>query len=143
MFCLETPIFPPYKRRMTTAITKGVKVTVETEYMPEYSSPAQHHFVFTYKITIENVSEHTIRLISRHWDIKDTTHTKREVDGEGVVGKQPILEPNQVHQYVSGCNLKSGIGSMSGYYTMERIIDEKVFRVDIPDFIMIVPFKLN
>jgi len=128
---------------MTTAITKGVKVTVETEYMPEYSSPAQYHYVFTYRITIENIGVHTIRLISRHWDIKDATHAKREVDGEGVVGKQPILEPNEAHQYVSGCNLKSGIGSMSGYYTMERVMDGKAFRVDIPDFIMVVPFKLN
>ena len=128
---------------MTTAITKGVKVTVETEYMPEYSSPAQYHFVFTYRITIENMGDHTIRLVSRHWDIKDATHGKREVDGEGVVGKQPVLEPNQAHQYVSGCNLKSGMGSMSGYYTMERVMDGKVFLVDIPDFIMVVPFKLN
>ena len=128
---------------MTTAITKGVKVTVETEYMPEYSSPAQYHYVFTYRITIENVGDHTIRLVSRHWDIKDATHAKREVDGEGVVGKQPILEPNEAHQYVSGCNLKSGIGSMSGYYTMERVMDGKAFRVNIPDFIMVVPFKLN
>jgi len=128
---------------MITATTQGVKVTVETEYMPEYSSPAQYHFVFTYRITIENVNDHTIRLVSRHWDIKDATHSKREVDGDGVVGKQPVLEPGEAHQYVSGCNLKSGIGSMSGYYTMEKVIDGKIFNVDIPGFMMVVPFKLN
>lgn len=128
---------------MITATTKGVKVTVETEYMPEYSSPGQHHFVFTYRITIENISENTIQLVARHWDIKDTTYPKREVDGEGVVGKQPVLEPGQVHQYVSGCNLKSGLGKMSGHYTMERIIDGKQFNVHIPSFTMVVPFKLN
>ena len=128
---------------MITATTQGVKVTVETEYMPEYSSPSQYHFVFTYRITIENVSDHTVRLMSRHWDIKDATYPKREVDGEGVVGKQPILEPGESHQYVSGCNLKSGMGSMSGYYTMQRIMDGKTFKADIPGFIMIVPFKLN
>ncbi|MCP4457596.1 MAG: Co2+/Mg2+ efflux protein ApaG [Cytophagales bacterium] len=128
---------------MITAITKGVKVTVETEYMPEYSSPAQYHFVFTYRITIENVSDHAIRLVSRHWDIKDVTHPKREVDGDGVVGKQPVIEPREAHQYVSGCNLKSGIGSMSGHYTMEKIMDGKTFEVIIPGFIMVVPFKLN
>ena len=128
---------------MITAITKGVKVTVETEYMPAYSSPTQYHFVFTYRITIENVSDHTIKLISRHWDITDSTYPKRQVDGEGVVGKQPVLEPGEGHQYVSGCNLKSGMGSMSGYFTMERIMDGKAFNVDIPSFMMIVPFKLN
>ena len=128
---------------MITATTKGVKVTVETEYMPEYSSPAQYHFVFTYRITIENVSDHTIKLISRHWDITDSTHPGREVDGEGVVGKQPVLEPGEGHQYVSGCNLKSGMGSMSGYYVMERVMDSKIFKVNIPSFMMIAPFKLN
>lgn len=128
---------------MITAISKGVKVTVETEFMPEYSSPAQYHYVFTYRITIENVSDHTIQLVARHWDIKDATHAKREVDGEGVVGKQPVLEPGELHQYVSGCNLRSGIGQMSGFYTMERIIDGKIFNVEIPAFNMIVPFKLN
>lgn len=128
---------------MITATTKGVKVTVETEYMPEYSSPAQYHFVFTYRITIENISDHTVKLVARHWDIRDTAHPKREVDGDGVVGKQPILEPGEIHQYVSGCNLKSGLGRMSGFYTMERVMDGKVFNVSIPAFTMVVPFKLN
>lgn len=128
---------------MITATTQGVKVTVETEYMPEYSSPAQCHFVFTYQITIENVSNHTIWLVSRHWTIMDATYPKREVNGEGVVGKQPVLEPGEVHQYVSGCNLKSGMGNMSGHYTMEKVGDGKIFHVDVPVFSMIVPFKLN
>jgi ApaG protein len=128
---------------MITAITKGVRVTVETEYMPEYSSPAQYHYVFTYRITIENVSEYAIQLMSRHWDISDAAYPRREIEGEGVVGKQPTLEPGEVHQYVSGCNLKSGIGVMSGFYTMKRIMDEKLFNVDIPAFTMVVPFKLN
>jgi ApaG protein len=128
---------------MITATTQGVKVTVETEYMPEYSSPVQSHYVFTYRITIENIGDHTIQLLSRHWDISDAGHAPRVVDGEGVVGKQPLLEPGEVHQYVSGCNLKSGLGKMSGFYTMERIIDGKIFHVNIPPFVMVVPFKLN
>ncbi|MBV6646476.1 MAG: Co2+/Mg2+ efflux protein ApaG [Cyclobacteriaceae bacterium] len=128
---------------MTTDTTKGVRVTVETEYQPEYSNPAQQHFVFTYRITIENRSENTIQLLSRHWEIMDITFPKREVEGEGVVGKQPVLEPGQVHQYVSGCNLKSGLGKMTGFYTMEKVIDGKFFNVNIPEFTMVVPFKLN
>ena len=128
---------------MTTATTHGIKISVETEYQQEYSSPAQMHFVFTYRITIENLSDNTIQLLRRHWDIFDVTHSNRQVDGEGVVGKQPILEPGQNHQYVSGCNLKSGMGKMKGRYLMERVIDGHQFDVAIPEFTMVVPFKLN
>jgi ApaG protein len=128
---------------MVTAITEGIKVTVETEYQPEYSSPRQFHFVFTYKITIENRSENTIQLKRRHWFIHDASCTIREVEGEGVVGQQPILESGQIHQYVSGCNLKSGMGKMKGKYIMERISDGRILNVTIPEFSMIVPFRLN
>jgi ApaG protein len=69
--------------------------------------------------------------------------TMREVEGEGVVGQQPVLEPGQSHQYVSGCNLKSGLGKMTGTYTMERIIDGSKLQVIIPEFTMIAPLRLN
>jgi ApaG protein len=65
------------------------------------------------------------------------------VEGEGVVGQQPVIEPGESHEYVSGCNLKSGLGKMYGHYTMERIVDGKQLKVNIPVFNMIVPFKLN
>jgi len=128
---------------MVTEITQGVKVSVETEYQSEYSSPRQFHYVFTYRITIENQSEHTIQLLSRHWFIIDAGYHLREVEGEGVVGQQPVIEPGQSHQYVSGCNLKSGLGKMYGFYLMEKILDGKKFDVTIPEFHMIVPFRLN
>ncbi len=128
---------------MTTAITKGIRISVETEYQPAYSNPAQFHFVFTYRITIENLGDHTIQLLRRHWHIHDAGQEVREVEGEGVVGLQPVLEPGDVHQYVSGCNLKSGMGKMYGTYLLERIIDGEKFRVSIPEFIMVVPHKLN
>ncbi|MFT5641080.1 MAG: ApaG protein [Cyclobacteriaceae bacterium] len=128
---------------MITDITKGVRISVQTEYQQEYSNPVQGHYVFTYQITIENLGDKTIQLLSRHWEIIDLTYLRREVEGEGVVGKQPILEPGQKHEYVSGCNLKSGLGKMYGYYMMERLVDGKVFKVKIPEFQMIVPFKLN
>ncbi len=128
---------------MITDITKGVRISVQTEYQQEYSNPVQGHYVFTYQITIENLGDKTIQLLSRHWEIIDLTYSRREVEGEGVVGKQPILEPGQKHEYVSGCNLKSGLGKMYGYYIMERLVDGKVFKVKIPEFQMIVPFKLN
>ena len=128
---------------MVTEITQGVKVSVETEYQSDYSSPRQMHYVFTYRITIENQSEQTIQLLRRHWNICDAGNVLREVEGEGVVGQQPVIEPGQSHQYVSGCNLKSGLGKMYGTYLMERILDGKNFRVTIPQFTMVVPFRLN
>jgi len=129
--------------RMVTEITKGIKVSVETEYQPAYSSPSQYHYVFTYRITIENHSEYTIQLLRRHWHIYDAGFTQREVEGEGVVGQQPVLEPGQAHQYVSGCNLKSGIGKMIGTYLMERVVDGVTLQVNIPEFTMIAPLRLN
>lgn len=128
---------------MDTTTTQGVKVTVTTNYLPDYSSPAQQHFVFAYKINIENLSEFTVKLLRRHWFIHDSNGVVREVEGEGVVGQQPVLEPGDSHEYVSGCNLKTGIGKMRGTYLMERLVDGEQFQVAIPEFVLIVPYKLN
>lgn len=128
---------------MTTQITEGVKVSVITNYQQDYSSPEQSHYVFTYKITIENCSDNTIQLLRRHWRIHDANGYLKEVEGEGVVGKQPVLEPGEVHQYVSGCNLRTGIGKMSGTYLMERQLDGKQFSVMIPEFTLLVPYLMN
>ena len=128
---------------MLTETTQGVTVSVATEYQPEYSNPGQQHFVFTYRICIENRSEYTVQLLRRHWYIYDADGRVREVEGEGVVGQQPVLEPGEVHEYVSGCNLKAGIGKMKGTYLMERIVDGKKFQAGIPEFTMVVPYRLN
>ncbi|WP_115375541.1 Co2+/Mg2+ efflux protein ApaG [Adhaeribacter pallidiroseus] len=128
---------------MDTTTTEGVKITVTTNYLPDYSSPTQQHFVFAYKIIIENNSEFTVKLLRRHWYIYDSNAVVREVEGEGVVGQQPVLEPGESHEYVSGCNLKTGIGKMRGNYTMERLVDGSLFTVNIPEFVLIVPYKLN
>lgn len=128
---------------MVSQITDGVKVSVRTQYQPDYSNPAQEHFVFTYKIMIENCSEHTIKLLRRHWFIYDANGGVREIEGEGVVGLQPILEPGEIHEYVSGCNLKTDLGKMAGTYLMERVRDGKKFNVTVPAFSLIVPYRLN
>jgi ApaG protein len=130
-------------KRMVQAITQGVKVSVETEYQPAYSSPSQYHYVFTYRITIENQSEFTVQLLSRRWRIADAGYPARLVEGDGVVGQQPVLEPGQLHQYVSGCNLKSGLGKMAGEYVMERIVDGIRINVQVPSFHLIAPMRLN
>ncbi len=128
---------------MDTTTTQGVTVSVTTSYLPDYSSPVQGHYVFAYRITIRNDSEHTVKLRRRHWYIHDANGTVREVEGEGVVGQQPVLEPGEVHQYVSGCNLKTGLGKMLGNYQMERIADGRLFQVRIPEFTLVVPYRLN
>jgi len=128
---------------MVTEITEGVRVSVVTEYQPDYSSPDQAHYVFTYRVTIENNSNMTLKLLRRKWHIVDASYPERQVEGEGIVGKQPILEPGKSHQYVSGCNLKTGIGKMYGNYLMERQVDGRHIQVAIPEFTMIVPYRLN
>jgi len=128
---------------MVTHVTEGVKVTVETFYQPEYSRPNVNEYMFSYRITIENRSLHTVKLLKRHWYITDTATSNREVEGDGVVGKQPVLEPGAIHQYVSGCQLGSEIGRMRGTYTMQRVMDRKEFEVQIPPFELITPGKMN
>ena len=128
---------------MVTKITDGVKISVETIYQPEYSNPANEHFMFAYRVNIENLTENSVQLLNRHWNIFDSNGTKREVEGEGVVGQQPVIEPGDTHEYVSGCNLKTDIGSMKGSYEMERMVDGLKFRVNIPEFYLIAPYKLN
>ena len=128
---------------MVNQITEGIKVSVITEYQSEYSSPIQYHYVFTYKIIIENSSEYTVKLLRRHWFIYDSNGVKKEIQGEGVIGQQPIIESGEKHQYVSGCNLKTGFGKMLGFYSVERLIDGQVLEIAIPEFTLIVPYKMN
>jgi ApaG protein len=128
---------------MLTKTTHGVKITVETFYQPEYSQPLNHEFMFAYRIAITNESEFTIKLLRRHWIVFDSNGIIREVEGEGVVGQQPVIEPGETHRYVSGSHLRTELGKMHGFYTMERLIDGKLFKVDIPEFPLIAPFKLN
>lgn len=128
---------------MVTAITQGVKISVDTVYQEEYSNPEKEHFMFAYQITIENLSDYAIQLMRRQWFIFDSNGTQRDVEGEGVVGIQPVIEPGNSHSYVSGCNLTTDIGSMSGNYLMHRIADQSDFTVDIPEFQLIVPYRLN
>ncbi len=128
---------------MRTAVTKGIKIIVETYYQKEYSSPMNNEYMFAYKVSISNESTQTIKLLRRHWHIIDSTQQAREVEGEGVVGNQPIIYPGETFQYVSGCNLKSEMGKMYGTYTMQRVSDGHLFEVTIPAFELIADSKLN
>ncbi|MEP6711564.1 MAG: Co2+/Mg2+ efflux protein ApaG [Ferruginibacter sp.] len=128
---------------MTSKISGGVKITVETFYQPEYSNPLNGEFMFAYKITLENNNAFPIKLMRRHWHIYDSNGSMREVEGEGVVGVQPLINPGASYQYISGCNLRSEMGKMLGTYLIENIHNQRTFNVTIPSFEMYAPFKMN
>jgi ApaG protein len=128
---------------MVSKISEGIEISVETFYQPDYSNPVSGEYMFAYRITIENHNNFPVKLHRRHWYIIDSNGNNREVEGEGVVGVQPTLQPGERYQYVSGCNLRSEMGKMHGTYLMENLNNKTSFDVNIPVFEMIVPFKMN
>lgn len=128
---------------MVTQITEGVRISVECIYQKEYSNPENEHFMFAYRISIENLGTDSIQLLRRHWNIFDSNGTHREVEGEGVIGLQPLIAPGGSHEYMSGCNLQTDMGYMEGEYQMMREMDGLIFEVDIPRFILAAPYRLN
>jgi ApaG protein len=115
--------------------TDGIRITVRPRYLPEQSRPSQRHFVFAYFVRIENVSQETAQLVSRRWLIHDSAGRDTEVEGEGVVGEQPVLAPGRVHEYQSFCVLQSGSGHMEGSYRFV-CVDGSAFEAQIPRFIL-------
>ena len=128
---------------MISKVSEGITITVETYYQPDYSNPLNSEFMFAYRITIENNNTFPVKLLRRHWHIYDSNGSLREVEGEGVVGMQPQINPGESYQYVSGCNLRTDMGRMYGTYLMENISNGKNFDVQIPPFEMVSPSKLN
>ena len=128
---------------MVSKISEGVEISVETFYQADYSNPANNEFMFAYRIYIENHNSFSIKLLRREWFIFDSNGEHREVEGEGVVGVQPVLQPGQQFQYVSGCNLRTEMGRMYGNYEMENLDSKTIFKAKIPAFEMHVPFKMN
>jgi ApaG protein len=128
---------------MVQLVTEGVCIKVETFYQPGQSNPINSEFLFAYRISIENQTTYPVRLLSRHWHIIDSNGTHREVEGDGVVGQQPIRAPGNSYQYTSACNLHSDIGKMYGTYLVENLFNKKKLTVTIPEFQLIVPAKMN
>jgi ApaG protein len=128
---------------MISKLSEGVQISVETFYQPDYSNPVNNEFMFAYRITIDNHNSFPVQLHRRHWHIFDSNGEYREVEGEGVVGQQPLLQPGQQFQYVSGCNLRTEMGKMFGKYVMENMNNKNTFEVNIPSFEMVVPYKMN
>jgi ApaG protein len=128
---------------MVQQVTEGVKIMVETFYQPKQSNPLNSEYLFAYRITIENLTSNPLKLVSRHWHIVDSNGSHREVEGEGVVGKQPIILPGDSYNYTSAANLNSDIGKMYGTYLMEDLYDKKNLTVSIPEFQLVTPAKMN
>lgn len=128
---------------METLITDGIKVSVTTKFQLQHSSPAQKKFVHSYEVSIENESQYTVQLMRRHWIIKDGYSNVREVEGEGVIGEQPVLQPGQKHTYSSWSPIPTDLGSMKGTYLMTRLSDQHQFKVRVPEFALIADYKLN
>ena len=119
-----------------------IKIKTESEFLPYLSSHDKTLFYFSYKIKIYNDGEKKVQLISRHWDIEDSLGRKKTVDGEGVIGKQPMIEPGDNFEYKSFCPLKTNYGIMKGFYTM-RDEEGKIFKASIPEFGLVTPDTVN
>ena len=121
-----------------TAITHDVAVRVAVTFLPEQSAPEQGRWFWLYHIRIENGSDRALQLDTRHWRITDGRGMVNHVDGDGVVGEQPLLRPGASHDYVSGCPLATPHGSMEGFYTFRDEAGEPV-EVRIPYFPLAAP----
>ena len=127
---------------MHTQTTNGITITVEAFYQPEHSRPLANKHVFSYRVIIENRGLDTVQLRRRHWYILDSNGICREVEGEGVVGSQPVLLPSDSHQYTSWCPLMTEMGKMYGTFLMEKE-DGSYFDARIPEFHLVAPHKMN
>lgn len=128
--------------------TSTVKVSSQSFFQPEYSSPAENNYVFSYLIRITNEGASPVRLLRRHWVITDATSQIREVEGEGVVGLQPILAPGQSHEYTSWVQFPTPMGTMEGRFLMEQLFSDpeeshRFFQAEIPRFLHIAPELMN
>lgn len=128
---------------MVEKITKGIKISVQTNYEGIHSQNENTMHLFSYFITIENQTNDIVQLISRKWDIFDSLNSKETIIGDGVVGQIPILEPQEKYTYRSNCLLQSRIGAMKGHFNMINFTEKANFKVHIPAFQLAVMDTLN
>ncbi|OSY88773.1 cobalt transporter [Tenacibaculum holothuriorum] len=128
---------------MFQQITKGIKVSVKTVFNGAVYRGHQQNFAFSYFISIENKSKDTVQLLERFWVIHDSLNDVEYVEGEGVVGQTPTLNPNDQYNYKSNCLLLSQIGAMSGHYKMVNLNTSEEFLVTIPTFQLTTTPTLN
>ena len=127
---------------MSDATTRGIRVEVESMYVEERSEPRDSYFFFAYHVRVSNGGSQAARLISREWIITDSDGNVERVEGPGVVGEQPLLQPGESFEYTSFCPLRTSVGSMQGHYTMQ-VVDGESFPAEIAPFTLAVPGVVN
>ncbi len=127
---------------MSTSSTYAINIRVRTRYLQEQSDPGASRYAFAYTIDIRNDGELAAQLIDRHWTITDGNGKVQTVEGPGVVGEQPVIQPGKTHTYSSGCLLETPVGTMQGSYGMQAE-DRHAFRAPIPLFRLAKPNALN
>ena len=126
----------------SVAVTHGIRISVESQYVADQSSPRARRYVFAYTVKIQNEGTEPARLRSRHWIITDGDGRVEEVRGPGVIGQQPHLRPGEHFEYTSGCVLQTPRGQMRGTYQMVRDGGE-AFDATIAPFDLMLPHSLN
>ncbi|MDP9347648.1 MAG: Co2+/Mg2+ efflux protein ApaG [Gemmatimonadota bacterium] len=114
-------------------LTEGIRITAQPFYDPDQSDPEESHYVFAYHVRLENDGELPVQLLWRHWYVHDPVAGDSEVEGEGVLGEQPVIDPGDVYEYQSFCALRAPRGYMEGYYEFRRP-DGSTFRAAVPRF---------
>ncbi|WP_140986692.1 Co2+/Mg2+ efflux protein ApaG [Asticcacaulis tiandongensis] len=119
--------------------TNDITISVRVEYIvPDDEETTPQVWAWAYFITMENKGRDTVQLKTRHWTITDALGRVQTVDGVGVVGENPLLEPDDVYRYQSGCPLQTPSGSMTGYYMFENT-DGEMMKIPVPAFSLDVP----
>ena len=121
---------------MVQQVTQGIKVSVETSFEGTFYRDYKIRYAFSYIVTIENQSKDIVQLTTRHWEISDALNSLETVEGDGVIGKKPVIQPGNKHIYSSGCMLLSPFGAMKGHYNMVNFTSTKKFRVVLLDWII-------
>lgn len=128
---------------MVQSITNGIKISVKTRYNGAIQEGENEFNAFSYYISIENETTDTVQLLERYWEIYDALNDKEYVEGEGVVGQKPILQPNEFYTYKSNCFLLAATGSMKGSFKMINKNTKEYFEVIIPTFQLTTTPLLN
>ena len=128
---------------MKSAVTSGIEIKVSSRYEPVFSNEDNQEFLFSYAIEIINTNDFPVRLLRRHWHITDGLGKIRQVDGEGVIGKQPVINTYENFRYESACDFPTHIGKMTGFYLFKNLENGFTFKVYIPEFMMYSLQKLN
>lgn len=128
---------------LETKTTDGITVRVGSYYEKNSSRPLHNYFAFSYVVEVENNTPYDVQLMRRYWLIRDANSDIKEVEGEGVIGQQPIIKPGEIYNYSSWSPLATPIGKMTGYYTLKRLLDNSLFKAYIPEFMLSADFLSN